>query len=314
MKISWKEKAPTLITNLVPILFCVFFHAYPAWGLEPQPRTWNHLPIDMNFAGGGYAHTKADIYVDPALRLENVEMEADTWAVKYIRTFAFLGKSGRMDITQAHQKIDWTGLLDGKQASTSREGMSDTFVRFAFNILGAPPLAGKEFVTYRRRTKRETIVGLGLALRLPTGHYEKDRLLNIGRNMYVVRPQVGLLRRIGKWSFEWTVETSFYSKNDEFFGGNTLEQDPLFITHAHLIHAFRPGYWTSVSLGYDYGARSTVNGIKKNDTKEDVAWAVSIGVPLKRAIGLKINYIGTSTRRDTGFDSDTLAASVSFMW
>jgi hypothetical protein len=39
----------------------------------------------------------------------------------------------------------WTGILDGAPASTTRNGSSDTFVRVAVNLYGAPPLRGKAF-------------------------------------------------------------------------------------------------------------------------------------------------------------------------
>ena len=54
---------------------------------ELEPRRWSHLPTGTNFAGGGYVYTEADISFDPVLRIENVEMEMHTLAVKYIRTF-----------------------------------------------------------------------------------------------------------------------------------------------------------------------------------------------------------------------------------
>ncbi|MBW4934138.1 hypothetical protein [Marinobacter sp. F4206] len=135
---------------------------------------WNHLPVDANFGGIAFAHTEADIYFDPALRLENVELTQDTWAGKYIRTFDVWGKSSRLDIAQAYQTAEWTGLLNGVPASTSRTGWSDTLVRVAMNLYGAPPLYGEAFARYRATAGRETIVGVGMVLRLPTGDYEKD--------------------------------------------------------------------------------------------------------------------------------------------
>jgi len=65
-------------------------------------------------------------------------------------------------------------------ASTQRSGLSDTFVRLAVNLYGAPPLRGKAFAAYRAKKKNETIIGAALALRLPTGDYEKDKLLYDG--------------------------------------------------------------------------------------------------------------------------------------
>ncbi len=62
------------------------------------------LPTDVNIMGAGYANTKADITIDPVLRLEDVEMELDTWAAKYIHTFEMFDKSARIDVAQAYQE------------------------------------------------------------------------------------------------------------------------------------------------------------------------------------------------------------------
>lgn len=287
---------------------------FPCFALEPEPRQWSHLPVGSNFVGVAYAYTEADIFIDPALLLENVEMELDTWAGKYIRTFSLFDRSARIDVTQAYQKGKWTGKLDGVPASTSREGWSDTFVRVAMNLYGAPPLRGKAFAAYRSGVDVETLVGIGLAVRLPTGEYMEDRLINLGQNRFVFRPQLGITHTRGKWTTEATGEIAFYTDNDEFFNGNTLEQKPLYIVHSHLIRTFRPGLWAGVSLGYDFGGEKTINGVDKDDRQQNIAWKFTFAYPINRASGVKISYIGTRTEESTGFDSETLAASLSLAW
>ena len=129
-------------------LYCVGLNT-PCFALEFEPRRWAHLPMGTNFAGVGYLYTEADILVNPATRLENVEMKLHSVAGKYIRTFELFDKSARIDLGQAYQEGEWTGLVDGVQASASRSGWADTLVRFAINLYGAPPLSGKEFAAYR---------------------------------------------------------------------------------------------------------------------------------------------------------------------
>jgi hypothetical protein len=286
----------------------------PCLALELEPRQWSHLPLGTNFAGVGYAYTDADISFDPVLLLEDVKMELQTWAGKYIRTFELFDKSARIDLLQAYQQGDWTGLLDGVPASTSRSGWSDTFVRLAVNLYGAPPLSGKEFAAYRSGVKTDTIVGAGLVVRLPTGDYMEDKLINLGENRFTFRPQLGISHTRGKWTAEVTGEVAFYTDNDGFFNGNTLEQEPTYIIHGHLIHTFRPGLWVGMSAGYDYGGESRINGVRKDDKKQDVAWALNFAYPINRRSGFKTTYVGTRQRESTGLDSDTLIASLSFSW
>ena len=110
-----------------------------------QPRRWSHLPIDTNFGGVGYAYTNADVAFDPVLMIEGVKLELNSLPLKYIRTFKLAGKSARVDLLQAHQDAEWNGLVDGVPTRVTRSGWTDTVLRFAVNLVGAPPLKGAEY-------------------------------------------------------------------------------------------------------------------------------------------------------------------------
>jgi hypothetical protein len=279
-----------------------------------EPRRWAHLPVNTNFIGGGYAYTEADIDFDPVLRIEDGQMDMHTWAAKYIRTFELFEKTARIELLQAYQEGNWTGLLDGAPASVKRSGWSDTNLRFAINLYGSPPLQGREYAAYRAAAGVETIAGAGLSVQLPTGNYLEDKLINLGTNRFTFRPQIGVVHSWRNWSLEATGLVALYTDNNDFFNGKKLEQDPLYIIHAHLIHMFRPGVWGSASGGYDHGGRSTVDGVSKDDLKQDLAWAFSFGFPVSRRLGAKVSYIATRTQESTGIDSDTFAVAFSAFW
>ncbi len=302
------------LIKLLLLLLMSSWLVLPCFALEPEPRKWNHLPMGTNFAGVVYAYTEADIFFDPALLLKDVEMELHTWGGKYIRTFELFEKSARIDLTQAYQEGEWTGLLDSVQASTSRSGLSDSFMRFAVNLYGAPPLKGKDFSVYRSEVEVETIVGMAMTIRLPTGDYHEDKLINLGGNRYTFRPQFGVVHTRGRWTAEATGEVAFFTENDDFFNGKTLEQDPLYILHGHLIYTFRPGLWIGAGFGWDYGGEVSINGVDKDDTKQDIGWALSFAYPINSSSGFKVKYISTRAQEETGFDSTTLAVSLSFLW
>jgi len=283
-------------------------------GEELEPRQWAHLPIDTNFIGTAYAYTAADIDFDPVLKIKNGELELHTWAAKYIRSFALFKKTARIELLQTYQKGYWSGLLDGIPSTLKRSGWYDTNLRFAINLYGSPPLRGKEYAAYRVATEVETIVGAGLSVQMPTGAYLNDKLINLGTNRYTFRPQIGLVHSWGNWSLETTGLVALYTDNNEFFNGNKLEQDPLYIIHSHLIYTFRPGVWAGASIGYDYGGRSSVGGMRKDDLRQNLAWAFSFGFPVSRQLGVKMSYIGTRTQESIGIDSDTFIAGLSAFW
>lgn len=298
------------------LLLCVLSIAlvFPCYALDPEPRKWNHIPVGSSFVGGAYAYTEADISFDPVLLLENVNMQMHTWGASYVHAFEMFDKSARINITQAYKKASWTGLLEGTPASTSRSGWSDTLVRFGINLYGAPALRGEEFFAYRAKRKVETIVGVGLVVRLPTGDYEEDKLLNLGQNRFVFRPQLGFVHNHGKWTTELTGEIAFYNDNDEFFNGNTLEQKPIYILIGHVMYSFKPGQWLGVSFGSEYGGEITLNGVDKDDDKRNVGWALNYVHPISRQVGIKFTYIDIRRKEITGFDSGTLAISAVYAW
>ena len=146
---KWKRRLSlhvSLVKNLIQVCLFVFLSlvlASPCLAEELEPRRWAHLPIDTNFFGSGYAYTEADIGFDPVLKIENVDMEMDTWVAKYIRSFSLFEKTARVSVLQAYQEGRWSGLLDGAPKKIKRSGWTDTRVRFAINLYGAPPLKGK---------------------------------------------------------------------------------------------------------------------------------------------------------------------------
>ena len=281
---------------------------------EIEPRRWSHLPIGANFGGAGYAYTSGKIYLEPELRIENAEFDVQTIVVKYIRSFELLGKSARVDVAQPYQIGHWSGSLNGAPASVERQGLADTSLRFAVNLLGAPPLAGKEFAEYRASAEQETIVGLGLVVQLPTGAYHADKLINLGDNRFTFRPQLGAVRNWGKWSVELTAMGWFYTDNNDFFNGRKLQQDPVYTVDANLVYTFRPGLWVASSVGYAGGGVTSVNGVSSENNQSSIGWGLSVGLPISRALGVKLGYIGTRTQVGTGLDSDTFYSAVSVMW
>jgi hypothetical protein len=297
-------------------LFCLlaFGVVPPCFALDLEAGLWNHIPLGISFAGGAYAYTEGDVSLDPVLLFDDVEMKLDTVGAKYIHAFEFLRKSARVDITHAYQQGRWTGLVDGVPSAIERSGWSDTFVRFAINLYGAPPLRGKEFGAYRAKTKNETIVGAGLAVRLPTGDYMNDKLINLGQNRFALRPQIGVIHTRDKWTAEVTAEVAFYTANDDFFNGKKLEQEPLFFTHAHLIRRLRPGESLSLSLGYNYGGENTVDGVDKDNLSQNTGWALKYAYPISSQSGINIAYISSRTHEATGIDTETLTFALAFAW
>ena len=316
MKSGKKHDSHFSILLFYFVISWVFSISFQCPAQDLEPRRWSHLPVDANFAGLGYSFTRADIYFDPVLRAENVEMEMHAWTAKYIRTFELFEKSARIDLIQSFQDARWTGSLNGFSTSTRRNGLADTMVRFAVNLYGAPPLKGKSFQEYRMKalSRAETIIGAALVVHLPTGDYMSDKLINLGSNRYAFRPQFGVVHNHGKWSMEVTGDVWLYSDNDDFYNGGKLEQDPMFLLQTHLVYAFRPKLSFTASGGYYFGGASTINRVEKDDRKKNLAWGLSCDYSVSKKLGIKIIYLGTRTQTSIGSKTHSGALALSYYW
>jgi outer membrane protein assembly factor BamA len=80
------------------------------------------------------------------------------------------------------------------------------------------------------------------------------------------------------------------------------------------VYTFRPGLWVTGGLGYGYGGESTIDGDKKDDTIDNIAFSAALGVPINRRLGVKLGYLGMRTQNNTGRDLDNLTLAMSVLW
>ncbi|MDH5502119.1 MAG: transporter [Gammaproteobacteria bacterium] len=285
-----------------------------ARGQDVEPRRWTPFPDGTNILGTAYARTSGDVLFDPVLLVEDAQADVDTLIVAYARSFAFAGRLSRLDVIVPWQNANWSGLLEGAPASVSRVGLADPSFRVSVNLFGAPAASGNESQTYVANQDVSTLVGVAIAVTVPLGEYLDDKLLNLGSNRYIIRPQVGVVHTRGAWSYELTGSTFFFTDNKKFLISSMREQDPLYAVQAHLIRVFRPGLWSSLSAAYGWGGENTVDGVPGRDKSRVVLAAISAGFPVAKAQGVSVSYIVNRTHEDTGSNLNTLTIGWSLLF
>ena len=278
-----------------------------ALGQDLEPRRWTLLPAGTDVLGAGYIATDGDVFFDPVLLVEDTEVDVETVGLSYVRSFSLAGKMLRFDALIPWQHARWEGLLDGVPTGVTRKGFADPLLRLSVNLLGAPSAnqGGAQKPAVARSSN--TVAGAAIAMTVPVGEYKKDKLLNLGQNRFIIRPQIGVVHTRGSWSYELTGSTFFFTDNDEFWDGNRREQEPLYAVQTHVIRTFGRGRWASLSAGYGWGGESTVNDDRKNDDARLFLSALTVGFPISRSQGLRFAYIRGRTHADTGADTDSLA-------
>lgn len=276
-----------------------------ARGQDLEPRRWTLLPVGTNVFGVGYGYTSGDLAFDPVLRIEDVEFDLHTASLAFSRYFGLFGETARFDALVPFQSGQWKGLVDGEATSVRRDGMADPIFRFSYSFLGAPAIEPQDFAEYRQENPVSTALGAAVELKVPWGEYMDDKLINLGQNRFAIAPQVGLLHTHEDWSFELTAATFFYTQNDDFFGGNELDQDPLFALQTHVVKVFDNGLWLSCGAAYGWGGESSVNGENLDDDRRNLLYGAAFGSALFDNQSIRIGYVRANTLTDIGGDSHT---------
>lgn len=303
--------APSPPKIYLPILCATtfFLSIQPAFAQELEPRALTNLPVGMNFAVVGYGFASGNILFDPGLPLEDATANFHSIIGVYARAINFFGLSGKVDVIVPYGIGKWNGVFTGVDTSTSRSGFGDIRFRISFNFLGAPALKAKDFTDYRP----DKISGFSLQIIAPTGQYFPDRLINLGSNRWVFKPQWGFAKHYEKWIWETYLRVWFFSKNDDFWGGNEIKQKPLYAVKIHGIRKFKNKSWLALDIGYGNGARSIVNNELKDNRNSTFRFGVSYAIPLGRQHSIKLNWISDITL-EKGADFDAIGVSYQYRW
>ena len=293
------------------IIALIFCWADQSFAQDLEPRRWSQMPTGLNFIGIGIGHTEGDIFFDPVLLVEEAEFDMETVGLVYVRSLSVAGKSARIDFSLPYRAGRWDGTVDGQQVDFRRRGFADPRIRFSMLLYGGPAETPAEFA---KSKKSNTVVGAAVAVTMPFGEYSSERLINLGENRWVIRPQLGVTHTRGKWTGELTGSVFLYGDNNEFWMNTKLESNPLWALQAHVIYNFKPGLWASFSTAYGTGGEAKVDSVAKNNLSGNWLTALNLGIPINRKQGIKVTYLRGRTQKSTGVDIDSLILSYSLMF
>ena len=291
----------------LPLICMIFLFGTGAIAQDIEPRRWATLPLKTNFIGVGYGYTNGKIFFDPVLDVENASVDVNNIIMEYVRPFSIGKKLARVDVRVPYSIAKWEGILAGNPTTVKRNGFSDPRLRLSVNILGPSAMELKEMQEYLKAHPVYTVVGASISVTFPLGQYYNDKLLNLGQNRFVFRPQAGFVHTWRNWSYEITASLYLFTNNNDFFNGGARKQDPVFAVQTHLIRRFNHGIWGSLSLGSGLLGESLVNNQPNRDKREDVLGALSLGMPITKKQALKAVYQRSQTLNDIGGDTNTYA-------
>lgn len=252
---------------------------------------------------------------DPSVPVTDASARVNVLLLGYVRSLDFWGNSGSIGLVlpygeiSASGQVSTSGQAEPQAASVTRNGFGDPALRLAVNLYGAPALSPAQFREYRQ----DTIVGASLVVTAPWGRYDGSKLVNIGTNRWSFKPEVGVSQALGQWILEGAFGVSFFTDNDDFFGGHTRKQDPLYAAQAHVIYYFDPGLWGALDVTYYAGGRTSVDGVLNNDLQQNSRWGATLGKSLDLRNSLKLYFSSGATAR-TGTNFQTVGIAWQHLW
>lgn len=295
------------LTGLVA--FAVLATAHPASAQDIEPRTYFNAPIGINFLIAGYAYTQGALQFDSALDLTDAHLRTSNAVLAYARVFELGGSAATFDVIAPYTALSGHALSDGERVERSVNGFASPSFRLCWNFHGAPALTLDQF----RRWQPDLVVGASLRVTAPWSQYDASRLVNIGTNRWSFKPEIGVSKSFGPWTLEGSLAATFYTVNDEFFGGNRREQDPLYSVQGHVIRGFGGGSWLSIDATYYAGGRNTINGILKADLQQNWRFGATYAIPLDRKNSIKL-YASSGLSDRTGNSFDLVGIAYQHRW
>jgi len=270
------------------IAFCIIL-SLQAKGQDLEPRALSTLPLKTTFFGAGYNYSFGNVLLDPVIPIEDLKTKVHSGFLAYVRSFGLFGNSSKISVVLPFADAFFEGVAFGQDSTRSVAGMGDPVVIFSTNFYGSPALSIKDYADY----KQGTVVGFNLKMKFPLGQYDEGRTLNIGSNRFMLRPELGVSTRKGKWIFESYLALWLFSKNNEFWSVDrsiTMEQQPIFAIKQHFIYALKNKTWFALNAGYGIGGKTTNNGYELDNRVSTIRLGCTFVKPFGKGHAIKLNY------------------------
>jgi hypothetical protein len=245
------------------------------------PHNLPLVPKDMNLFVAMPMGLSGNFNPSGTVLIPGANVDVFAVPLTYVRTFSLGGRFGRLFLTAPLATLDAGGTVidprTGNEITVSRgrSGWMDPMVTMHVGLVGAPALAGAEFVKHPRSFQMVAIVGTAI----PIGTYDSTRAINLGTNRWAFRLGFGTVAPLGK-ATAWESANTFYlfTENSDVFGGaDTRSQDPLFVSENHFTYAFNRKTWASVDLRWQYGGETHTDGSADDNHTNILGGGLTLG-------------------------------------
>lgn len=290
-------------------LFLIAALANTAAAQEMEPRAYSPAPSGTQFVLLSYGHQSGDVLLDSSLPLKDVNVKLNLASFGYGRTFNLAGRQANVAVLVPYIWGTAQGTVFEDQINVRRSGGGDLRVRFSTLLTGGEALAPKEFA----QRKPATIIGASVSIVVPTGQYDPARLVNPGSNRWAFKPEIGISKPNGRWTFEGIGGAWLFTSNKSFLGNSRRSQKPMASFQGSVIYTLRPRMWISGNATFYRGGSTVLNDTANEDRQRNARIGATFSYPLNRQQSFKVAWAkGVTTR--IGGNLNTIVVGWQYTW
>lgn len=186
-----------------------------------------------------------DVYANGSKVADNGDLDVIAGVQRFIHFTELFGVVADPQIIIPYVNTD-VGI-----ASQSDTGIGDIFFGSTFWTVNDPE--NKEWF------------GITPFIYAPTGAYDSNKAVNVGANRWSAVLQAGYVKGIGENTYlDLVGEVQWYGDNDDPFGGNSLEKDPMYRFSSMLSYDLSPASYVWGRHAIQYGGEEFLDGTSQN--------------------------------------------------
>jgi hypothetical protein len=282
----------------------------PSLAQDLEPRAYTASPVGLNFLVVGGGRLSGDVIFDTTIPVTDVHASANTVNVGAGRTFSFFGRTALAVASFPYAWATASGSVGETGGSISRSGLADPRMKLSVNLVGGRAVTVRDFA----KVERPTIVGVSVVVVPPLGQYDPNKLINLGSNRWSFKPEAGVSRLAGKWTFDGYAGVWLFTANRKYFTSSRVRtQEPVVTIQGHTSYSFKPRLWAAFDATWYSGGQTAVDGNDQGNIKSSMRIGATMSVPLSLRQSVKVAYGRGATTR-VGANFTTISAAWQLSW
>lgn len=267
-----------------------------------DPHNYDNTPVGTNQIELAYTYARSNASINTSLVIADANLDLNSGTIDFSRYFGLLDHL--MWVNGAIPISGLNGSVSGTNIRASINGASDSSYQVAALLKGGPALKVADFDNY----KPETIIGMSFSVAAPTGQYNSNKVLNLGSNRWVFRPEIALSHPFGaeqKWQLDTYANCEFYTDDVSYHGIKVLSEEPLPGLEGHVSYSFNDKLWAALDTRYSLRGDTEIDGVDQNASQQNFIIGSEVNLALNSQHSLVFQFAKAVVHRNgtayTGF-------------